>query len=58
MLRYVIQAVMGWESSHLHQFIAEKVFYTDTSRHEYGLDAGDEDNYERGEKIHCVVTPE
>ena len=41
-LHYVIQTVMGWENSHAHQFIAEKVIYSnDTERNnvddEYGL---------------------
>jgi Plasmid pRiA4b ORF-3-like protein len=32
-LHYVIQTVMGWENSHAHQFIAEKVLYSnDTDR--------------------------
>ena len=39
-LHYVIQSVMGWENSHLHQFIADKVLYTDATdnnvRDEYG----------------------
>jgi len=28
-LHYVIQTVMGWDNCHLHQFIAEKMFYND-----------------------------
>lgn len=41
-LHYVIQTVMGWENSHEHHFIVEKVLYSnDTDRNnvddEYGL---------------------
>ena len=53
-LHYVIQSVMGWENSHLHQFIADKVLYTDATdnnvRDEYGLDVDDRQEHDRNEK--------
>lgn len=58
-LHYVIQAAMGWENTHLHQFIAEKVLYTDddtdsNNRDEYGLDADDSNEHDRNEKQYTV----
>jgi len=59
-LHYVIQATMGWENSHLHQFIAEKVLYTDEDTHtnnrdDYGLDVDDSsNNHDRNEKQYTV----
>ena len=57
-LHYVIQSVMGWENSHLHQFIADKVLYTDATdnnvRDEYGLDVDDRQEHDRNEKNYTV----
>lgn len=58
-LHYVIQAAMGWDGSHLHQFIADKVLYTDAIENnngdQYGLDNnGDADEYDRNEKKYTV----
>jgi len=57
-LHYVIQTVMGWGNSHLHQFIAEEVLYTDDinsdNSDEYGLDTRDEDEQDRNEKKYTV----
>lgn len=46
-LHYVIQTVMGWENSHLHQFIADKVFYANEEDE-------DEDDYVRDEKKYTL----
>jgi hypothetical protein len=45
-LHYVIQTVMGWGNCHLHQFIAEKVLYSETidDSDPYELKGGDTDD--------------
>lgn len=58
-LHYVIQAVMGWENSHLHHFIADKVLYIDETSHsirdEYALDVDDRQEHDRNEKKYTVA---
>jgi hypothetical protein len=58
-LHYVIQTVMGWGNSHLHQFIAEEVLYTDDmasdKNDEYSLNARDEEEHDRSEKKYTVA---
>jgi hypothetical protein len=57
-LHYVIQTVMGWGNSHLHQFIAEEVLYNNDMKSdnndEYGLDTRDEKEHDRNEKKYTV----
>lgn len=40
----VIQAAMGWENSHLHQFVANRVFYG-MADGDFGLEMEDESQY-------------
>lgn len=56
-LHYVIQTVMGWGNSHLHQFIAEEVLYNDdietNNSDEYGF-TRDENEQDRNEKKYTL----
>jgi hypothetical protein len=60
-LHYVIQTVMGWENCHGHQFIAEKVLYTNETDHintddDYGLlDIEELEKQDRNEKKYTVA---
>ena len=51
-LHYVIQTVMGWENCHLHQFIAEKMLYTEDLN--TSTDISEFDTVDRSEKAYTV----
>jgi hypothetical protein len=57
-LHYVIQTVMGWGNCHLHQFIAEKVLYTEGIKESDSdaddLPARDVEIQDRNEKKYTV----
>jgi hypothetical protein len=54
-LHYVLQATMGWEDYHLHQFIIDQEYYGDPADDEYGdLKIRDEKNY----PLNQIVTGE
>ena len=54
-LHYVLQATMGWEDYHLHQFIIDQEYYGDPADDEYGdLKTKDEKEY----PLNQIVTGE
>ncbi len=56
-LHAVIQISMGWTNSHLHQFIADKRFYTDLSFLEGEEDFGQK-SYDEYETILSEIAPD